>query len=279
MTDARRFPPTPPDDAAILEARLRQAARDFAYPPTPDLVRAVSARTVGAGAAPGRSAAPRRVTARARLLLAGALLALLLAVALAVPPVRAAVLDWIRVGAVRIFLVQPAPTPTPTPAPGTAAPRATPFPTATPLVSVLNLAGETTLADAQADAGFDLRLPAALGAPDRVFTQHVDGSIVILVWLDPGRAGSVQHALFETNTDSMAFQKITPKKIADTSVSGQPAVWVEGPYLLNTGSGDMTITRLVNAGHTLVWTADGITYRLETGVALEEAVRIAESLR
>jgi hypothetical protein len=40
----------------------------------------------------------------------------------------------------------------------------------------------------------------------------------------------------------------------------------------------MDIRRLID-GHVLIWEEDGITYRLETGVTLEEAVKIAESLQ
>ena len=265
VTDRTSLRPLPDD----LEARLSQAARAFAYPPTPDLTRAVTARRV----------APRRAPTRLRLALAGALLALLLAVILAVPPVRAAVLAWIRVGAVRIFLVQPTPLPAPTALPGTLTPPPAPTPTPTPLASVLDLSGETSLEAASTLAGFDVRLPAGLGPPDRVFFQDLGGPLVILVWLEPERPGQVRLALFETNTEGVIFQKVTPRKIADTSVNGQPAVWVDGPYMLITGSGDATITRLVYTGHTLVWTTAGRTYRLETALPLEEALKIAEEIK
>ena len=79
---------------------------------------------------------------------------MILAVILAVPPVRAAVLDWIRIGAVRIFLIQPSPTPVPTALPETPAPTALPSPT--PLPSVLDLSGETSLADARKRACGDI---------------------------------------------------------------------------------------------------------------------------
>jgi hypothetical protein len=40
----------------------------------------------------------------------------------------------------------------------------------------------------------------------------------------------------------------------------------------------MEFTRLVD-GHVLIWADGDITYRLETNLLLEEAIRIAESLR
>jgi hypothetical protein len=39
------------------------------------------------------------------------------------------------------------------------------------------------------------------------------------------------------------------------------------------------VERYLLEGGTLVWEADGVTYRLETRLTLEEAIRIAESLR
>jgi hypothetical protein len=55
-------------------------------------------------------------------------------------------------------------------------------------------------------------------------------------------------------------------------------VWAEGPYLLQLSGGDIDLRRLVE-GHVLIWTDGPITYRLETDLTLDEAVRIAESLK
>jgi hypothetical protein len=65
-------------------------------------------------------------------------------------------------------------------------------------------------------------------------------------------------------------------------VNGQPAYWVEGQHLLSFYDEDGRLvsqsTRLVE-GNTLIWTVDNVTYRLETVLSLEEAVRMAESMR
>ncbi len=269
MAELRPVDPLPAGD---VEARLAWAARDFPYPPTPDL-----APAAGLGELPLRRSPTRRGAARMRLLLAGALLALLLAAIFAVPPVRAAVLDWIRIGAVRIFLVRPSPTPVPTSPPGTAT--ALPVPSATPLASVLDIQGETSLAAAREKAGFPLQLPAGLGPPDRVYVQDLAGPVVILVWMEQANPGQVKLALSETDAQNIIFQKMLPSNIEDTTVNGQPAKWMDGPYLLVTGSGDTSMTRLVTSGHTLVWTAGKLTFRLETGLGMDEARRIAASIR
>lgn len=227
---------------------------------------------------------PRRHPARTRLGLVavGVLLALFLAVLLLAPQARAAVLDWIRIGAVRIFVGEPTQTPTPTLSPGTTAtPEPTYPPTATPLSSILDLSGETTLAQAQAASRLSIRLPAYppdLGRPDHVFFQDLGGPVIFLVWMDPAQPQKVRLSLTEALSDMVIFQKIVPNSVEDTTVNAQPAIWLDSPYFLISGNGGGAVTRLVAEGHTLVWTQGKMTYRLETASDLSTAVRIAESL-
>ena len=253
--------PKPP-----LEDQLRRAAQTFRYPPTPDVTSAV-ARRLATAARP----APR---SSLRLTLAALVaLAILLIGLWTVPPVRAAILDFLQIGAVRIWLVEP--TPTPSPIAATASPRPTP----TPITSVLDLAGETTLAAAQAKVEFPIRLPAYptdLGAPDKVYLQNLDGPAVILVWLQPEQPDQVRLSLQFLSSKVIAG-KMGPKIIATPQVHDQLGLWIEGPYIMVARSGDWDMTRLIE-GHVLVWAEGDITYRLETDLPLEEAVRVAESL-
>ncbi len=213
----------------------------------------------------------------------GVLIALvILAGSMAVPQVRAAVFGILRIGAVRIVPV--APTPTATPAAPVFAPTiATPSPSPTPLSSVLNLAGETTLAEARAKAGFPIHLPAYpsdLGPPDHVFLQDLGGPVVVLVWMDGTQPNRVRMSLHELGPGTFA-EKIQPPVIQETTVNGQRAGWTEGPHLLQflrDGQVIYDARRLVE-GHILVWTQGDITYRLETDLSLNEATRIAESLK
>lgn len=218
---------------------------------------------------------------------------------LAVPQVRAAVVQFLQIGAIRIFLAEPTPTmaptltPSPSPLPPAVAtpastptgepPAATPQRTPTPLSSVLDLAGETTLAEAQAQVDFPIRLPTYpldLGPPDRVFLQDLSGPVVVLVWLDPDQPGRVRFSLHQLGPGTFG-QKFEPPLVRETTVHGEPALWTEGPYLLQFQRGGQTTydTRRLVTGHVLVWVEDGITYRLETDLSLEEALQIAESLR
>lgn len=260
------------------ERQLRDTASALRYPPTPDIASAV-ARRLQAGARPSRDRPLLRGLAIAALLLVLA--------ALAAPPVRAALAEILRIGAIRIVPAAPTPIlPPPTAEPaGSRAASPTPAPapaTPTPLASVLDLAGETTLAAAQAQAGFPIRLPeypADLGTPDRVFLQDLGGPLVVLVWLDPADASKVRLSLHEFGPNTFA-EKLAPRVVRETQVNGAPALWARGPHLLQTQSRPQEYTqrRLVN-GHVLIWTAGDITYRLENDLSEAEAIRIAESLR
>ena len=195
------------------------------------------------------------------------------------PQVRAAVVEFLRVGAVRIFLAPP----TATPVPSGSQVNATPEPSATPLLSVLDLVGEMSLVDAQVRFGFPIHLPtypADLGPPDRVFFQDLGGPIVVLVWLDqehPERARLSLHLL----SPGVYAEKIRPDVVQETTVHGERALWTVGDHLLQFKSGTTTFyeARRLVQGNSLIWTENGLTYRLETGLPLAEAVRIAESLR
>ncbi len=262
--------------------RVRAVAGGFPYPPMP-VIR------------PVRSSRPDR--SRTQLAWgAGIALSLVLAL-LAVPQVRAALIEFIQIGAVRLNLIAPTPTlipPTPT---GALAPTVVPSPTPTPLASVLDLSGETTLADARQRANFTVRLPAYpadLGEPDHVFVQEQGASMVVLVWLDPDDPTHVRMSLHQIPRESWALDKmgfsktgITKEGLANAglaiiqfaAINGQTAAWVEGPHLLIARNGDLEQKRLVT-GNTLIWLAEnGVTYRLETELALDEAVKIAESLQ
>ena len=76
---------------------------------------------------------------------------------------------------------------------------------------------------------------------------------------------------------SWAIDKAEPAVIQETSVNGQRAIWAVGPYPLRLYNGDLQFRRLID-GHVLIWEEENITYRLETDLPLEEAIKIAESL-
>jgi hypothetical protein len=103
------------------------------------------------------------------------------------------------------------------------------------------------------------------------------GPVVVLVWLDPNRPDRVRLSLHELGPGTFG-EKVQPQVIQETTVHGERALWTEGPYMIQLKNGDYDVRRLV-MGHVLIWTVGEVTLRLETDLSLEEAVRIAESLR
>lgn len=256
------------------ETRVQSIAQSFSYPPTPDLTHVVARPAV------------RSWPVLPRWAWAVAITLVFLIGLLAVPGVRAAVIEVLRLGAVRIFMDEPIERETPQPpASGGAAatpppPAATPQPSPTPLNSVLDLAGETTLALAHTQVTFPILLPTYppdLGAPDGVFVQELEGRAVVLVWLQPGKPGQVRMSLTQIG-GGLFFDKRGVRQIEETYVNGEWALWLDGPHTLQTHDGDQKPQRMVE-GHVLLWEADGVTYRLETDLPLAEARKVAESLR
>ena len=257
------------------ETHLRQMADEFSYPPTPDIAVAMRRRL--------EQTQTRPVLLRRQLAWLVMIALVIVAGLMAVPQVRAAVFEILRIGAIRIVPLASTPTVTPAFAPTGTAPVVKPSPSPTPLSSVLDLAGETTLADARARASFPIRVPTYppdLGPPDHVFLQDLGGPVVVLVWMDSTQPDRVRMSLHELGPDTFA-EKIQPPVVQETTVNGQHAVWTEGPHLLQflrDGQVIYDARRLVQ-GHTLVWTQGNVTYRLETNLSLNEAVRIAASLK
>ena len=255
-----------------FEAQLRAIAARMEYPRTPDIADSLRTRL--------RSSTPPRFLSKAAVWSLTILLILVTSLML-IPPARAAIIEFIQIGVVRIFRAEPTPISPPNQElpviPITVTPSATPQ----PLIPLLqDLGGETTLENAQKAVKYPLLLPsypANLGRPDYVFVQKVDGAMAILVWLDPQNPDQVLMSLHFIPTGSWAIKKMEPTVIETTNVGGRPAVWTTGPYPMKLQNGDMQYMRMIS-GHVLIWENGDVTYRLETDLSLEEAIKIAESL-
>lgn len=254
-----------------FEAQLRSIASKMEYPRTPDLAGSVRARL---------GTRPRFISKAAAWSLTVVLI--LISSLMLIPPARAAILEFIQVGVVRIFRVEPTPIPPTEQSPTMAVPvTATPIATEQSLIPLLEtLAGELTLEDAQASVDYPILLPAYpsdLGQPDRVFVQDADGPMTIMVWLDPQEPGEIRMSLHFLPPGSWAIKKVQPTVIEETEVNGEYAVWTTGPYPMRYENGDLQYLRMIS-GHVLIWDDGQVTYRLETDLPLEEAIKIAESL-
>jgi hypothetical protein len=240
-----------------FEDRLKHVAQDLKYPPTPDLRDEVAERIRHASS----RLRPTRRWAWGALVLA-LVAGLITAV---VPAARAAFVEILQLGSVRLHL----------------APAESDLPDrmGTVIDWPPDFAGETTLNQARQRFPYRVRLPASstgLGAPDRVYAPGKPAASVILIWMSSD-GDHPQFGLFEL-APSAIYQKETLTVIERTQVGEQLALWTSGPYLVEVENGDLAERRLLE-GHVLIWSEGDVTYRIETGGSLQEALAIAESLR
>lgn len=260
-----------PASLESTEQILRESARQYSYPPTPEISNEVLGRLERRGG--NRSGNRRWTWALVLILIASAAL-------LSVSPVRAALVEFLQFGAIRIWLQGPQLTPTAAPAGTAVAPALSAPSTATQAPSLTNLEGETTLEAAQSGAGFEILLPGYpgdLGPPDQVFLQDFGSPAVIMLWLDPDDPGRISLSLMAFAPGSFVH-KYEPPVLDQAMVDGNPALWMQGTHMLRVKSGDLQVVDMVVNGNVLAWEEGEITYRLETDLPLEEAIRIAESL-
>ena len=256
-----------------FEARLSSIAGAMEYPRTPDIAGSVTARLRS-------STRPRFLSKAAAWSLT--IVAILFSSLMLIPPARAAILEFIEIGVVRIFRIETTPVSPPNQELPISPVTATPVATPRPLIPLLeDIAGRMTLEDAQKIVDYPILLPAYpsdLGPPDHIFVQDADGAMTILVWLDPQDPDRVLMSLHFLPEGSWAIKKMEPTVVDVTSINGQRAVWTTGPYPMKLQNGAIQFMRMIS-GHVLIWESGNVTYRLETDLSMEEAIKIAESLQ
>lgn len=237
------------DDALDRELRALSAALDDPGPAPEAVATAVLLRL---DAEPAAAPTPTRRPLRRRIAVAA--VAVLIALGLT-PPVRAAVGEWLGIGAVALR-------------PGPSQPSAGAPPTAPAGLS---------LDDAAELAGLAPVVPPALGPPDGVEVS-ADHRILSMTWGD----GSATVRL-DQFADPISPVYVKTAVLGSTAtrltVAGREAWWFGAPHdlvlLAPDGTEQTEATRV--AGPTLVWLDDdGVTFRLE-GADRDRAVEIAES--
>src|SRR5215210_754852 len=203
----------------LFEQQLISIAKGLDYPRTPDIAGSVMARI--------RPSTRLRFISR-KLAWSLAVILVLISSLLSIPSARAAILEFIQIGIVRIFPRSVKPTMQPTVdviRPATATPS---LPSSTLIPELSRIAGKTDLVDAQQTANYPILLPAYppnLGQPDHVFVQDAEGTMVILVWLDPQQPEDVLMSLHFVPSKSWAVRKVEPMIIQETNVNGRRAIW------------------------------------------------------
>jgi hypothetical protein len=264
-----------------LERALINARGQIDFPSAPDLTSRVIARLDQ----PRRSRpwwrpdvfGPRLRAVAAVIVVAFALLAAILLI----PPARHAVADLLGLRGVSIVSMPDSPT-------------STVIPSGSPAADALLLDGrDVSLAEARGLVSFPVLLPSMslVGQPDAVYVAgEPSGGRVTLVYAPrPGipetRETGVGLLITQFRGESIPFiQKGLPRgaTVTPTNVNGVRAFWIEGvPHLLiirdSAGAMHEQPSRL--AANTLLWERDGITYRIESSLDLDAALRIAESMR
>jgi hypothetical protein len=243
-----------------LELELRELRVE--WPETPDI----------AGALEGRLSAPparrRWRLDRPAWQIAVAATAVIIAVVMAVPPARSAVLDLLGFGSVRIVREEPRPS---------------------RFGSGLGLGEPVTLE--QARRRFPVLIPGAVGEPDAVYlTEHPSVRVDLVYRERPGlpESSNTGAGLLVTEFHAIAEPLIEKTAGAGSSVErltvgSDPAFFISGAdhgfaYIQRGSSGSFEPQRL--AGNTLlVERSDGVLLRVEGDIGRDEAVRIAESAR
>jgi hypothetical protein len=151
---------------------------------------------------------------------------------------------------------------------------------------------QVDLESAQSAVDFPILIPSALDPPTAVhLLQWELGTQVFLAWEASERLPEVGEsgtglllAEFRADLDEAFFAKILEggTTVDQVSVDGVPAFWLSGAphvFMFETGRRDFVEDETRLTGDVLVWERDGITYRLESSLDLEESLAIAESLR
>jgi hypothetical protein len=246
-----------------LDRELLALGDEIAWPATPDLAAAVQARIVAEPRAARRS--PRAPWRRRLLPALVAVLVILVAfgaLLAASPGVRATLRDWLGIGAVSIKRVDRLPDLSP--------------------ARRLELGRRVDAAQAARHLGHRVVTVRALGAPDAIYagTAIVPAQVSVVYvarpGLPPGTAG-IGALLDEIEGDQLPFiQKLVDARvhIERVDVDGAEGIFVSGRHAVFLP--DQLRPRL--AGNTLLWVRDGVTYRLETALGVDAALRLARSV-
>ena len=147
------------------------------------------------------------------------------------------------------------------------------------------LGDRLSLDAARSRLAFEPRLPVALDAPDDVYVvEPPRGGALTLVWRDA--AGGIGLLVTELRADigPDAFEKLVIQGVTvQRTIVGEVAAWWVGggehPFFYRDANGAIVDTTLRLAEPTLFWEQDGITFRIEGARDIDDARRLAESIR
>ncbi|MFG1709028.1 hypothetical protein ACFLIM_38140 [Nonomuraea sp. M3C6] len=240
--------PPPADVAAAVRARLEPtSAPDAELGGGPDPAH-------GPFTAPVRPH-PRAPGRRARWKIVTAVVIAVIAITAATPQGRAAVVQILRFAGIEIQI-------------GDTPPKA--------ITTTAPMPGERTVppSDVTGSVKFQVKTLSRLGSP-RSVTVADNGRVVSMFW-----PGGIRLDQFDGGLDPVFFKKLGPPWPDYVKVGAYNAWWLPGEHPLGyIRRQDGTEVPLRQAGPTLIWQQDTMSYRLEGVKTREEAIRIATSLQ
>ena len=248
-----------------LDVELRDLGDALDWPDT-DLATEVGARLRA------RTQPPRRHRALVIALAAAAALVLAL-------PASRAIGSWIGVDGDHITVT-----------PTTVAPNVT----TPPSIAALDLGPEVALADLRADVGFNMPVPQAAGfeRPDEVHVRRppAGGEATLLYRTRPDlpATGTPDVGLlisaFRADVNSGLLDKTAgaATRVEQVTVQNGVGYWIEGaPHelLYRDMNGQVIPERVRLAANVLIWEVRGVTVRIESALARDDVIRLADSMR
>lgn len=256
----------------VLVKLLQEAARDAAFPETPPLAERVRTRIERGPRPIAPVVLPRTRPPLLRPVLVAALaVAVALAVTLALSvTARRAVADLLGVAGIRVtFGDDPPSSPRP---PGR-----------------VRFGERVSRAAASERAGFRVSIPAAVAAEPALYFDASVGDRGMVSVVYPRGAGTLADvdlllSQFVASVPEEYVKKLVTmgSDVTYTDVEGLPAFWIAGTphfFFYEERDGEVRRETVRLAGDVLVWEEGGVTYRVEGARSLEDARRIAESLR
>jgi hypothetical protein len=256
-----------------LEEQLVALGAELAWPQTPDFAPRVRSRITA------RPVVPRVPWYQSRWALAAAAVVIAITALLAYSPSREAIADWVNVH-VLFQRVNVLPSPSPQP-PG-------------PLGERLGLGGRTTLAGAQKDVAWSVRIPTSLGSPDEVYLLlppdgAPQGEVSLVYSTRPGIPVSGQTGVAVLITEARGgineqfFGKMLgpDTTLEPVTVGGRQGYWVTGSphvFVFLDADGVIRPETMRLATNTLIVDEGGTVIRIEGNLTKAQALEIAASL-
>jgi hypothetical protein len=242
-----------------LVAALADLGGRIGYPHSADLSGAVVSRLRS------EEAGPRHHRVRA-LAIAVAVIVIMV---LALPAPRHAVADWLGFSSVHIVRVDSLPP---------------------DLGTTLRLGREVSPDEARGQVPFTVVAPTGLGPPAKTYVGEPIADAVTLVWPPSAQTPEVAGSglgLLLTEYPGSVDQVLLEKRLDPTTsvevvnVGDVAGYWISGGrhelfYVGPDGQGRPDSTRL--AGNTLIWSKDGVVFRMESSLDLATAVQMASGV-